>query len=68
MRKSVTSVVAVADRSGDVPDHRRGTAGRLVRHVQAAQACFNDVFERVRAEYVEEMTDQELIEAAIERR
>jgi carboxyl-terminal processing protease len=27
---------------------------------------FGDVFERVRAEYVEEMTDQELIEAAIE--
>ena len=27
---------------------------------------FGDVFERVRAEYVEEMTDQELVEAAIE--
>ena len=33
-----------------------------------SSSLFNDVFERVRAEYVEEMTDQELIEAAIERR
>jgi carboxyl-terminal processing protease len=41
-------------------------------HVDAASSetyqqlnLFGDVFERVRAEYVEEVTDEELIEAAI---
>jgi carboxyl-terminal processing protease len=66
MRKSVTSVAAVALivlatylTTAAGPEAGSSDTFRQLK-------LFGDVFERVRAEYVEEMTDQELIEAAIE--
>ena len=39
----------------------QGTSGDTIRHLK----LFGDVFERVRNEYVEEVSDEELVEAAI---
>jgi carboxyl-terminal processing protease len=65
MRKSVTSVVAVGVivlaaylTSAAGPEAGSSDTFRQLK-------LFGDVFERVRAEYVEEITDQQLIEAAI---
>ena len=65
MRKSVTSVVVVgvivlAAYLSSAAGPQAGSSDTF-RQLK----LFGDVFERVRAEYVEEMTDQELIEAAI---
>jgi carboxyl-terminal processing protease len=66
MRKSVTSVLggglivlAVYLTTAAGPQSGSSDTFRQLK-------LFGDVFERVRAEYVEEMTDQDLIEAAIE--
>jgi carboxyl-terminal processing protease len=66
MRKSVTSVLggglivlAVYLTTGAGPQAGSSDTFRQLK-------LFGDVFERVRAEYVEEMTDEQLIEAAIE--
>jgi carboxyl-terminal processing protease len=66
MRKSVTSVVAVA--LIVLATYLTTAAGPQAGSSDTFRQLklFGDVFERVRAEYVEEMTDQELIEAAIE--
>ncbi len=65
MRKSVTSlfavglvVVAVSLVAGGVPQAGSSDTFRQLK-------LFGDVFERVRAEYVEEVTDEMLIESAI---
>ena len=65
MRKSVTSVVVVGVfvlatylSSGEDPQAGSSDTFRQLK-------LFGDVFERVRAEYVEEITDEQLIEAAI---
>ena len=65
MRKSVMSVVVVGAvvlatyllSAGDPQAGSSDTCRQL--------KLFGDVFERVRAEYVEEITDEQLIEAAI---
>ena len=66
MRKSVTSVVAVA--LIVLATYLTTAAGPQAGSSDTFRQLklFGDVFERVRAEYVEEMTDQDLIEAAIE--
>jgi carboxyl-terminal processing protease len=65
MRKSVTSVVALSVLafsayllSSGVPQAGSSDTFRQLK-------LFGDVFERVRAEYVEEVTDEQLIETAI---
>src|ERR671910_234199 len=65
MRKSVTSVFALSVLafstyllSSGVPQAGSSDTFRQLK-------LFGDVFERVRAEYVEEVTDEELIESAI---
>jgi carboxyl-terminal processing protease len=65
MRKSVTSVFALSVLalsafllSSGVPQAGSSDTFRQLK-------LFGDVFERVRAEYVEEVTDEQLIEAAI---
>src|ERR687892_1277634 len=65
MRKSVTSVFAVGlvglvviVAAGGVPQAGSSDTFRQLK-------LFGDVFERVRAEYVEEVTDEVLIESAI---
>jgi carboxyl-terminal processing protease len=65
MRKSVTSVFAVAlvvavafVTAGGMPQAGSSDTFRQLK-------LFGDVFERVRAEYVEEVTDEALIESAI---
>jgi carboxyl-terminal processing protease len=65
MRKSVTSVVALSVLafsayllSSGVPQAGSSDTFRQLK-------LFGDVFERVRAEYVEDVTDEQLIEAAI---
>jgi carboxyl-terminal processing protease len=65
MRKSVTSVFAVGllglvviVAAGGVPQAGSSDTFRQLK-------LFGDVFERVRAEYVEEVTDEALIESAI---
>jgi carboxyl-terminal processing protease len=65
MRKSVTSVVVVvvavlATYLSSAGDPQAGSSDTF-RQLK----LFGDVFERVRAEYVEEITDEQLIEAAI---
>lgn len=65
MRKSVASIVAVgaiglATYLSSAGDPQAGSSDTF-RQLK----LFGDVFERVRAEYVEEVTDEELIEAAI---
>ena len=65
MRKSVTSVVVVgvivlATYLSSAGGPQAGSSDTF-RQLK----LFGDVFERVRAEYVEEITDEELIEAAI---
>ena len=66
MRKSLTSVVAVALIA--LATYLTTSAGPQAGSSDTFRQLklFGDVFERVRAEYVEEMTDQDLIEAAIE--
>jgi carboxyl-terminal processing protease len=66
MRKSVTSVLAVA--LIVLATYLTTAAGPQAGSSDTFRQLklFGDVFERVRAEYVEEMTDQYLIEAAIE--
>jgi carboxyl-terminal processing protease len=66
MRKSVTSVLAVA--LIVLATYLTTAAGPQAGSSDTFRQLklFGDVFERVRAEYVEEMTDQDLIEAAIE--
>jgi carboxyl-terminal processing protease len=66
MRKSVTSVVAVGLIA--LATYLTTAAGPQAGSSDTFRQLklFGDVFERTRAEYVEEMTDQELIEAAIE--
>jgi carboxyl-terminal processing protease len=66
MRKSVTSVVAVA--LIVLATYLTTAAGPQAGSSDTFRQLklFGDVFERVRAEYVEEITDQQLIEAAIE--
>ena len=65
MRKSVTSVVAVG--LIGVAAYLSSAAGPQAGSSDTFRQLklFGDVFERVRAEYVEEISDQELIEAAI---
>ena len=65
MRKSVTSVFAVGllmagafVAAGGMPEASSSDTFRQLK-------LFGDVFERVRAEYVEEVTDETLIESAI---
>ena len=65
MRKSVTSVFAVGllmagafVAAGGLPEASSSDTFRQLK-------LFGDVFERVRAEYVEEVTDETLIESAI---
>jgi carboxyl-terminal processing protease len=65
MRKSVTSVVVagavvLATYVSSAADPQVGSSDTF-RQLK----LFGDVFERVRAEYVEEITDEQLIEAAI---
>jgi carboxyl-terminal processing protease len=66
MRKGVTSVFAVGLIA--LAAYLTTAAGPQAGSSDTFRQLklFGDVFERVRAEYVEEMTDQELIEAAIE--
>jgi carboxyl-terminal processing protease len=66
MRKGVTSVVAVA--LIVLATYLTTAAGPQAGSSDTFRQLklFGDVFERVRAEYVEEITDQQLIEAAIE--
>jgi carboxyl-terminal processing protease len=66
MRKSLTSVVAVAVIV--LATYLTTAAGPQAGSSDTFRQLklFGDVFERVRAEYVEEITDQQLIEAAIE--
>jgi carboxyl-terminal processing protease len=66
MRKSLTSVAAVALIA--LAAYLTTAAGPQAGSSDTFRQLklFGDVFERVRAEYVEEMTDQDLIEAAIE--
>ncbi len=65
MRKSVPSVVAVG--LIGVAAYLTSAAGPQAGSSDTFRQLklFGDVFERVRAEYVEEISDQELIEAAI---
>jgi carboxyl-terminal processing protease len=66
MRKSLTSIVAVGLIAGaayvTIAAGPQAGSSDTFRQLK----LFGDVFERVRAEYVEEMTDEQLIEAAIE--
>jgi carboxyl-terminal processing protease len=66
MRKGVTSVFAVGLIA--LAAYLTTAAGPQAESSDTFRQLklFGDVFERVRAEYVEEMTDQDLIEAAIE--
>jgi carboxyl-terminal processing protease len=66
MRKGVTSVFAVGLIA--LAAYLTTAAGPQAGSSDTFRQLklFGDVFERVRAEYVEEMTDQDLIEAAIE--
>ena len=65
MRKSVTSVVVVGLIGAAAYLFSAGGPQAGSSDTFRQLKLFGDVFERVRAEYVEEVTDQELIEAAI---
>ena len=65
MRKSVTSVVAVGLIGAAAYLFSAGGPQAGSSDTFRQLKLFGDVFERVRAEYVEEISDEELIEAAI---
>ena len=58
-------VVAVASVIGFSLSQQKGAVAQTNEDAYRQLSLFGDVFERVRIDYVEEMTDKELIEAAI---
>ena len=64
MRKSVTSLFALGVLSWRLPGHGRVPEAESSDTFRQLK-LFGDVFERVRAEYVEDVTDEMLIESAI---
>ena len=60
-----TFVVAIASVMGLNMPTQQGAVAQTNEDAYRQLSLFGDVFERVRGEYVEEKTDKELIEAAI---
>lgn len=59
---AVTDTRIAAQQNGDKDDKRDNANAGTYRHLD----LFGDVFERVRAQYVDEVSDEQLIEAAID--